>query len=89
MIPVVDGVFKIANCIITDKDNEKSKARKQELATQKTYIERYDAHIRRKALILYNLKSQGKLYDNYNDITCDFQRLEKAALNYLQDIDNH
>jgi len=82
MIPVVDGVYHKIDFTITDKDNKSERDRKMLLINQKEVIDKFQKDIRKKAVILYNLKTQGKLYKNYDDITCDFIKLEAVAVKY-------
>ena len=79
MIPVIDGVYKAVDCEISPKDSQKARARKTRLVAQQEFLKTYEKQIRRKARILYNLKSSGELYKNYDAITCDFGKLEKIA----------
>ena len=79
MIPVVEGVYHKIDFTITDADTKYDRACKMLLINQKRFIDKHEKDIRNKALILYNLKTQKKLYENYDKITCDFLKLEKVA----------
>jgi protein AbiQ len=83
MIPVVEGVYKSVDYEIFPKDSERVKTRKEKLNAQKKIVDENEKHIRRKARILYNLKTSGLLYENYDKITCDFLKLEKVASLYV------
>ena len=82
MIPVIAGIYHKIDFTITDKDDKPTRARKLLLINQKRFIDSNAKTIRQKALILYNLKIQNRLYENYDQITCDFLKLEKVATKY-------
>jgi len=82
MIPVVDGVYKIVDFEIIPKDSERTRMRKKRFSEQNEIINQHAKHIKRKARILYNLKTSDVLYPNYDKITCDFKKLELIASKY-------
>jgi len=84
MIPVVEGVYKVVDYEFSPKDTEKARARKEKFNAQKKIIDENAKHIRRKGRVLYNLKTSGKLYENYDAITCDFEKLEAVAQTYVK-----
>ena len=74
MIPVVAAVYTSF-----DITNEPNLTKKTFLQKQVVFLRKKEAYIIAKAKKLYNLKISGKLYPNYDAITCDFKLLEEKA----------
>lgn len=79
MIPIVDGVYHLF-----DIDNEPDRKKKTLLQNQAKVIRKNEKHIISKARKIYRLKTEGKLYPNYDAVTCDFHLLEEQAKLYNQ-----
>jgi len=77
MIPLVDGVYEkyeLAKVL--------NKVQRQLHEKQIIDLRKNAAHIVAKAEKIYKLKIGRKLYPNYDDVTCDFKKLETAAKLY-------
>ena len=82
MIPVANSVYKEVEYEITENDNNYMRVKKNKLVEQRNFINVHASHIKRKAIYLFNLKTQNRLYPNYDHVTCDFTKLEQAAQSY-------
>ena len=78
MIPVVAGVYTPYD--IANEPNIKKKILFQK---QVIFLRKHEKHIIEKAKKLYNLKISGKLYSNYDQVTCNFKLLEEKAELYV------
>ena len=74
MIPVVGGVYHLFD--IAHEPNPKKKILLQK---QVIFLRKHEKHIIAKAKKLYYLKVNGGLYENYDNVTCDFKLLEEKA----------
>ncbi len=81
MIPLVDGVYKKYTEIKTLNSVQKNFHEKQ-----LRFLRKNQSHIKKKAIKIYRLKVAGKLYPNYDAVTCDFLKLEKAAMAYSDNV---
>ena len=77
MIPVVAGVY-----VPFDIANEPNPKKKIFLQKQVIFLRKHEEYIIIKAKKLYNMKISGKLYENYDRVTCDFKLLEEKAALY-------
>ncbi len=82
MIPVVDGVYTEINYAISKTDSDKDRKYKILIIKQLEVLNTNEKLLREKANRLYSMKTQGRLYPNYDNITCDFKLLEKKANEY-------
>jgi len=82
MIPVVKGVYWQFNIAYHPTDAPNERAKKDVYNRIVRFLRKHEADIITKAKNLYDLKYKGKLYDNYDKITCDFQKLETVAKMY-------
>ena len=77
MIPVIKRVYEPF-----DIANEPNPKKKILLQKQVIFLRKHEKYIILKAKKLYNLKLTGKLYENYDRVTCDFKLLEEKATMY-------
>ncbi|MCM1404714.1 MAG: type III toxin-antitoxin system ToxN/AbiQ family toxin [Prevotella sp.] len=82
MLPVVDGTYYSADLKIDNHDDTFTKNKKLVLQKIAQFSRKNKNKIIIKARYLYNLKISGKLYPNYDAITCDFRLLENVADSY-------
>jgi hypothetical protein len=82
MIPIVKGVYHKVDYTPDGKDPKWLKNKKLLMIEQISIINKNESYIRRKAILIYNMKIQGKLYPNYDNVTCDFKKLETQAMKY-------
>ena len=82
MLPVVDNVCFDADLKINDSDDEYIKSKKFGLQKISQFVRKNENKIIKKARHLYNLKISGRIFPNYDAITCDFKKLEEVAGKY-------
>ncbi len=83
MIPVVEKVYKNIDLSIKNV-TEKERKYRLLLINQLNYLNKSEKLLRTKANKLYTMKTSGKLYENYEKVTCDFKKLEEVAKLYQQ-----
>lgn len=83
MIPLVDGVYKEIDMIIKPDDFGWERNKKIQLMNIKRILRHEGKTLVAKAVNLYSLKIKNALYKNYDQITCDFKKLEKTALLWI------
>lgn len=77
MIPLVNGVYSKYTDIVN-----LSPKQKMFHENQLRFLRKNQSYIRSKALKIYRLKIAGRLYSNYDAVTCDFKKLEDVAAKY-------
>ena len=82
MIPLVKGVYWSFNAEYHPTDLPNERAKKDIYQRIIRFLRKNEQDIVTKAKYLYDLKCKGKLYPNYDNITCDFKKLELAASHY-------
>ncbi len=86
MLPVVKGVYTLIDLTIKPNDDFKTKVEKTKFINIARFLRKNYNKIVMKAKKIYNLQKSGQLYENYMQVTCDFEKLEKQSL--LWGIDN-
>jgi hypothetical protein len=82
MIPVVEGVVHKADLVLKQSDPEWIYNKKLHLLKAQRFIRKNTERIVEKAIYLYDMKTNGRLNYHFNRITCNFKRLESAAVHY-------
>lgn len=82
MIPVIEGVFQEIEYLPNPNDTKAEKLYKILIYNQRRILNKNEKHIREKANKLYSLKTTGRLYTNYDKVTCDFKLLEENCFLY-------
>jgi protein AbiQ len=82
MIPLVNGTYKDIDLQIKDDDFGWERNKKIQLMNIKRILRHRGKYLIAKAVNLYSLKTTGRLYPNYDTITCDFKQLEIASSYY-------
>lgn len=82
MIPVVDDVYSEINLHLGKHLSEEKAKYRVLMINQIEFLNKNEKHLREKANMLYNMKLLGQLYENYDNITCDFKKLEKVSREY-------
>lgn len=77
MIPLVDGVYSKYTDVV-----KLSPAQQVFHEKQIRFLRKHESEIKKKAVKIYNWKIKGELYPNYDVVTCDFKKLEEAAIKY-------
>ncbi len=88
MIPVIPNVYTTVDYTIRDTDKKEDMSYKRIIINQKEFLKNNEKRIRTKANILYQMKTTGNIYPNYDAVTCDFKLLEEKALMYLKNEEN-
>lgn len=82
MIPVIDDVLTKIDMQLSENDTEEDIAYKTLLIEQLRFLSANEKLLRKKANIIYSMKNNGKLYPNYNKVTCNFKLLEEKSKEY-------
>jgi protein AbiQ len=82
MIPVIDGVYWLADIDADKNDEEWQKNKKNMLRKTVRFLRKNEKRLIIKAKFLYDLCSNDKLSVKQKRIVCDFVKLEKAATQY-------
>lgn len=82
MIPVVKDVYKVVDMSVSTEDDYSEKEYKSMLIEQLEFLKSKEKKLRTKANILYNMKTQGKIVGDKNNVICDFKLLEEKASEY-------
>ncbi len=82
MIPITNNVVNSLNLNVTSQDSKSEMKYKILLMQQLNFCNAHEKEIRTKANKIYAMKTQNKLFPNYDSITCDFKLLESKAKQY-------